>query len=619
MYWRNDEKIGLSQTQVSVPSTNGRSYTGKAGTGGSRVDFEIPPNVKFLDGKNSYLQFKCQLSLPAATDTNSLPTRLQLDPSIGGQSLIRNIRIYSGSRGTLLEEISDYNTKVQMEYSYNQDDSLRKMRALKEGAMISSISNRGTLGTSVSNLIDTRTNPYVAPIAAAPAARNFDNTDFVEAKCSLPLHTGIFADSEKLFPVMMTQGLYIEIDLEDAARCIKQLDSVNRHRRMQQNPLVQGSDAAGTAFAADGTALAGTDFTEIFLTKDNNMLTVDDCPFVKGEVIGICSKTDPAATARLTIGGAAITDGDVVITDITLDGGFVKLTVTSFRNNEAGAGAAQGGVAITTRNFIVYSRSVDKRTQRNDDQVQVIAPITAYQPSYTLSDLQIVCQKIECDPRYEEGMICKLREGGSIDFDILSATNIKHSLLSSNRNATVNLDSSATRAKSCLIVPTDASVYNTAELISSNGNTYDEERLTEDGRLHSIRSGQVGIIDKLSSYQFVLDDKLVPSRPVDVSKINGGKSISAQPLIELEKALLNAEIIPRSFCDYNRNFVIGRAYALDGGVANLNNRSNQLQLFYNESTVAGVDEPPTKDKLLMCYIYHVRRITIKGDSVRVSL
>lgn len=621
MYWRNDEKIGLSQTQVSVPSTNGQSYTGKAGSGGARVDFEIPPNVKFLDGKNSYLQFKCKLSLPAATDTNNIPTRLQLDPFIGGQSLIKNIRIYSGTRGTLLEEISDYNTKVQMEYSYNQDDNLRKIRALKEGAMVPTVSNRGTLGTSVSNLIDTRTNPYVAPISAVPAARNFDDTDFVEAKCSLPLHTGIFADSEKLFPVMMTQGLYIEIDLEDAARCIKQLDSVNRHRRMQQNPLIHGSDNAGTSFAANGTAAGGTNFTEIFLAKDNNMLTVDDCPFVKGEVIGICSKTDPLATARLTVGGNAITDGDVVITDISIGAGnFVKLTTTSFRNLAAGGAAAQGGVEITSRNFVVYSRAVDKRTTRNDDtSVQVIAPITAYQPSYTLSDLQLVCQKIECDPRYEEGMICKLREGGSIDFDILSATNIKHSLLKSNRNATVNLDSSATRAKCCLVVPTDASVYNTAQLISADGNTYDEERLADDGRLHSIRSGQVGIIDKLSSYQFVIDDKLVPSRPVDVSKINGGKSISAQPLIELEKALLNAEILPRSFCDYNRNFIIGRAYALDGGVANLNNRSNQLQLFYNESTTAGVDQAPQKDKLLMCFIYHVRRITIKGDSVVVSL
>ena len=117
----------------------------------------------------------------------------------------------------------------------------------------------------------------------------------------------------------------------------------------------------------------------------------------------------------------------------------------------------------------------------------------------------------------------------------------------------------------------------------------------------------------------VVDDKLVPSRPISVSKINKGESISAQPLIELEKALKQAGIVPRSFVDFNRNFVIGRAYALNDGVANLNNKSNQLQLHYNESTAAGVDQPPSRNKLLYCLMFHLRRISIKGDSVTVTL
>jgi len=44
-YWRNDDKIKVSQTQVSVPSTNGLSYTSTAGQSGRRVDFEIPSTV----------------------------------------------------------------------------------------------------------------------------------------------------------------------------------------------------------------------------------------------------------------------------------------------------------------------------------------------------------------------------------------------------------------------------------------------------------------------------------------------------------------------------------------------------------------------------------------------
>ena len=617
-YWSNDEKIGVKQTQVSVPSTNGRSYTATAGSGGGRMDFEIPPSVKFLDGKNSYLQFDIKLSAGA------IPTRLTLDPFIGAQSLIKNLRIYSGSRAVLLEEISDMNAKVQIEYSYNTDDSLKKMRALKEGSLVQSISTRGTQGTSVSNNTDLMNNPYFKPKLVNAVGANWGINDFVTAKVSLPIHSGIFADSTKIFPVMMTQGLFIEVDLEDPARVIKQLDSVSRHRRLKQNPFFHGITAAGAALT-----LAVTERTEIFLGKQNGVKTVKDCPFVVGERIGICSKDNPDQQANLTIGQGAVTASGVLITNIDVSGGFVRLTTEGFRNSDL---AAQGGgVAVTSNNFVLYSTAVDTRRVTAGTGggavavgVQFVAPLTLYDAAYQIDNAEIVCAKVECDPRYEEGMVCKMREGGSIELDIHSCTNIKHSLLSSNRQATVNLACSNTRVKSTIIMPTDATVYNSAELIGGLNTTYDIETTpTMDTRLHSIRTGQTGIIDQLTNYQMLVNQKLVPSRPIVVSKINKGVSIAAQPLIELEKALSNAGIPPTSFAEYNRNFLIGRAYAISGrdgaGVANLNNISNQLQLQYNESTVAGVDRPPQKDKLLMAFMYHIRRLSIKGDSVTVTI
>jgi len=605
-YWRNDAKIQVKQTQISVPSVNGQSYSGIAGQSGRRVDFTIPPNVKFMDGQNSYLQFDIKLGIGA------IPTRLQLDPFIGGQSVIKNLRIYTGSRGVLLEEITDYNAKVQIEYSYNQDESMRKLRALKEGTLMGNVENRGTLGTSESNNIDTRTNPYHKPVAVVPATRDWGTADdFVTAKLSLPIHSGIFADSSKVFPVMLTEGLYIEVDLEDPARFIKQLDSVNRHRRMQQNPLFHGVDNAGT-----NLVVGATDQTEIFLSKDNNMLSVDNCPFVKGETIGLCEKDNPHKQANLTKADGTLFSPK--ITDIAIDDKFVKLTLETFRNTNTGA--SNPSAEVTTDNWIVYSTAIDqKRVAYNDGTVQTVPPITKYDATCEFTNFEIVVQKVEVDSRYEAGMVAKMKDGGAIELDILSATNYKHSLLKSNRNATINFPVSNTRAKASLIALTDSSVYNTAQLIGGLDATYSEEILAMDGRLHSIRSGQVGIIDNLTSYQMVIDDKLVPTRPIVVSKINGGKSISAQPLIELEKALNQSKIEPRSFCDYNRNFIIGRAYALNDGVANLNNKSNQLQLLYNESLVDGTDQPPVKDKLAMCFVYHLRRILIKGNSISVVL
>ena len=605
-YWRNDEKIKVSQTQVSIPSTNGQSYTGTAGQSGRRVDFEIPPSVKFIDGKNTYLQFDVKVALPAGAD----PTRIHLDPFIGGQSVVKNLRIYSGNRAVLLEEITEYNAKVQIQYSYDADDSMRKMRALKEGCLVDNVENRGTLGTSVSNNIDIRSNPYYKPVSTVPAARNWGTADdFLTAKLSLPIHCGMFADGgDKVFPCLMTNGLFVEVDLEDPARFLKQLDSVNRHRRMKQNPVFHGINAGGDPL----TVANATDRTEIFLGKQNNMISVENCPFVKGEPVGICSATDPNSECAITVAG---NQDYPVITDISLDGGYVKLTFANFRNSDTG-----DGVEATSNNFILFSAAIDKfRTQNDDNSTQLIAKATSYAATVEFSNMEIVVQKIDCDPRYEQGMICKLREGGSIDFDIPSVTNYKHSLLSSNRNATVNMQVSNTRAKSMIVMPSDAKVLDSADLIGGLRDCYEEETTTMDGRLHSIRSGQVGIIDRLTQYQMLVDDKLVPSRPIVVSKINKGVSIAAQPLIELEKALNQAGIVPRSFVDYNRNFLIGRAYALNDGVANLNNKTNQLQLLYNEKTAAGVDQAPAHNKLLYCFMFHIRRISIKGDSVMVTL
>ena len=607
-FWRNDDKIKVSQTQVSVPSTNGRSYTGTAGQSGRRIDFEIPPTVKFMDGKNSYLQFDIKIGIPATLT----PTRLHLDPFIGGQAVVRNLRIYSGSRSVLLEEISDYNAKVQMEYSYNQDDSMRAMRAMKEGSLVTNVESRGTLGTSVSNNIDIETNPYYKPVGTVPVGRDWGNADdFLTAKVSLPIHCGLFAESSKIFPVMMTDGLFVEVDIEDPARFVKQLDSVNRHRRMKQNPIFHGVDVGGNPL----TIVNATNRTEIFLGLQNNMMRVENCPFVKGERIGICSATNPRSECALTLtaGGG---QGYPKIENIELDGsGKIKITCEQFQNSDSGT-----GVEATSNNFILFSAAIDTDRRENDDATAVlVAATTAYPITTEISNAEIVVQQVGVDPRYEAGMMKRMRDGGTIEIDIPSVTNYKHSLLSSNRNATINLAVSNTRAKSMIIMPTDARTLSVADLMAGAKDAYEEETTAMDGRLHSIRSGQVGIIDHLTSYQMVVDDKLVPSRPIVVSKINKGESIAAQPLIELEKALNQAGIVPRSFTDYNRNFLIGRAYALNDGVANLNNKSNQLQLLYNETNAAGADRPPTRDKLLFCFLFHIRRISIKGESVTVSL
>ena len=86
----------------------------------------------------------------------------------------------------------------------------------------------------------------------------------------------------------------------------------------------------------------------------------------------------------------------------------------------------------------------------------------------------------------------------------------------------------------------------------------------------------------------------------------------AQPLIETEKALVQADIPVKSFASFNENFVIARALSLNSGVYDCRGRDFNLQVNYQGSA-------PTKNKLWKNFVWHLRRISIKGDSVSVEM
>ena len=607
-YWNNGEEPPVKQTQTSIPSTNGLSYSG-----GQRVDLTIPPTIELFDGRHSYLQFNVKLVLPAGF--GDTPTRLQLDPKLGCQSLLKNVRIFDQASGKLLEEISDYNSKVGVQYSYDTDDSLKSMRALKEGCLTAVPDNRGTLGTSISNLINTKFNPYYKPKTIDPSliggqGGEFGNADYLDVKCCLPLHTGIFADTIQAFPnFLFENGLRIEIDLEEAPRVVKQLDSVNRNRRLAQNPVFWGTDVNGTNWANGGN-LSG----EIWLDTDNNMTSVGNCPFCVGERLGVCSITDPTdvATFKDTNGDPAYP----TIQQIETNQGYVRLILDQdYANDPAGTTITGGVNNATRRTFVLYSACIDSEIPA----VPELVARPSFDCSYTISNVELCVQSLELDASEKSKMLSELREGGAMEFDCLSVTNYKHSLVASNRQATINLPISNTRAKAMIVVPTDATYYTSSQLVGSIG-TYLEEQADGvnpnyiwDNVLYSAQSGYGGIIDNLTEYQFNIDDKLTPSRPVVVKKNILGRGISAHQLNELDKALNVSRIVPRSFEDFNRNFCIGRAYALGDGVSNLQNRTNQLQLSYNETNA------PTKDKLLNCFVFHIRRIVVRNNNVDVLL
>ncbi len=586
LYWSADDSVKVGETKISIPSENGLDYSP-----GQKVQLFVDPSTKFMDGRETYLEFNVKLALPSG----KAPTRLQLD-KVGGSILIRNIRIYDGSRGNLLEEINAYDTYVAVKYDYDKDRNAENMRALKEGGSVYQPGNRGDSGNMQSAMANTLTNPYFKQTSGDQSA-SFTDSDFLTAKVCIPLHTGIFGNSDTIFPVMMTGGLYMEIDLNDGPAVIKQLDSVLLDRKLSLNPVFHSLNGSTTPDDwANGSAA-----TTFYVDTDNSISgaqRVSKFPFVVGETIGFARTNNNGSLASLSatatiseINSSTSASGGDGLVEVVLD--------ASITNN---------GVAID-QNYALYSTAVSSQS--------------SYDATYTVSNVNLVVSQIHLDPAYEQGMIQKVRDGKAIEFDIQSLTNYKHSILASDRQTTFQIFAQNSRARSLLVVPVDSSVYTSAQQISGSGTymikgtSYSVDNTTskdpDDVALANNRSQYTGVVSELSSIQYTLDGMRVPSREISTKKIATKNSLDAFHLFELEKTLDAAGIPPKSFTEFLNNFCFGRSFGAGSqkGVMDLRGKDLAVVLKYQTDTA------PTVGKLFNSYVFHIRRLVLRDGGVDV--
>ena len=388
----------------------------------------------------------------------------------------------------------------------------------------------------------------------------------------------------------MSNGLYLEFDLQPAARVIKQLDSAVESRRLKQNAFfgqIFDSTPSPSAMASDWDNGQKTQF--IYLASDNNLTSVGDgdeverVPFVIGEQINLMKISDGTilralGTTQMVVSGISASGSSGIMIELDQE----------FTNNS--------GVNVVSGEWVVYSSSV--------------CDATSYAAEYTISNFNLIVHEVKMDPSYMAGMLAKAREGKAIEFDIHSVTNYKNSLLASDRQTSFLIHAQNSRAKSLIVQPCDSSVYTSAQLISAS-ETYEITANAMDTTLNSNRSGLVGICDQLSSVQYQINGKLVPSRPISTKKCATRNSIDAFHLYELEKTLDNAGIVPRSFVKYLDNWSLGRGFATQSGAMDLRGKDLSVLLKYEETTA------PSKNKIINSFVFHVRRLVMRGNGVEV--
>ena len=122
-------------------------------------------------------------------------------------------------------------------------------------------------------------NPYFNCFSSATSQQTTAHTA-KKVKCLLPLHTGIF-QNDKVFPVMLTEGLRVEILLEDAPRCIIPLSQVSDNRALNEKCIFHSlrghDDNQGTG--SDSWADAAGPISHLFIRRDNSQGSAATFPF----------------------------------------------------------------------------------------------------------------------------------------------------------------------------------------------------------------------------------------------------------------------------------------------------------------------------------------------------
>ena len=571
-----DNKIAINQESIAVPSINGLSYNP-----GQLIELRLDPaQVKFFQPQNSYLQFNVKLQMPS--DAAGEVMKLMLDSHIGAQALIRDIRIHDGNNNALLEEIVGYNIATMNKYDYHCNETLRNKRALVEGAG-SRVAPHGQLGTAFSNQ-NTGMNFFSANEDDSTRESQLKNASYTNVKVCLPLNTGIFSN-DKVFPSMLTNGLRISILLEEPQKAIRMLEGAMLNRKKKLNPFIHSSNGCLTTGAFTGAASGATAFTTIFITQDNGYVETDIIPFSVGEKIGIY-RLAPAPEIEQIF----YPNEDPVISKIEFVAAngatesLLKLTTSAFKMTT--------GVAVNSNaSHVIFSNTAE----------------SAYLTTYQVSDVNLVVQSLDMGTNYESDMLRRMREGGTINYDFLSMTNYRYSQLAGDIVAQIQIPLENRRMKSIICIPVDSSAYAPHVQLTASG-TYAEET----GLGNQDRCGLAGISDNIQSYQFTYGGRQQPARLVSTAKTSSKVSVSQQHLIELEKALTSAGISGQSMLEFNRNFCIGRAVAVQNGIYDGRNRQFSLQVNYTGTA-------PTKNKLWNSFVYHIRRMTIAGDSISVEV
>ena len=607
MFRPKSDAVQIGYDSFKVVAKNGTNFTEDG-----IVRFELTRNMGMLDLANSYLECEVELQHPANTAAqNAAMGMLCLEPDIGGQALISEMNIRSSGRQ--IEQLRHYADYAKIHYNATKTEGVMNKRTRLEGCANSFLPRDNPFYTK---------NQPIAPVAASTAANGLTvatNNYYkpVRRKITLPLLGGVFS-SPRAMPVMAVP-LEVELILQKHLRAVRFSSRGDNFFNVTAADLA-GNEAAGVAraqlfldqrseFGAIGGGVAASlvPSSAVGITEGEEPLnSLYNCWFRPGQVVRIF-----AAAGRITAQA-----------DFVANSGIVR-TIQSVKVMDENAAANAGRICITFTADITDGGAAASTGITINQASTTGTPLAGQgQYGYQIFNPRLVVQKVVPPPQVMSQMASAISKGG-LNLDIMSWTAVDNAIPAGQTNSTNIIPIDLSRVKSILSVPTSQTDTDAAFCANAIQGQY----------LNA------------TSYQYQIDNKLIPDRVVDLQveqfpnvlpvpadstkkPYRIGSFISGFHRYEIEKALRSANIdvtntqfLTNNPANYNgiaNNFtarepatwLVGRSMGAGvGSSKNLVGKSCILYLNYNANSNTG--------KLLKNFLVHVRSIQVSMDGVSV--
>mgnify|MGYP003670774850 CR=1 FL=1 len=473
--------------------------------------------------------------------------KMAFSQSCGAASLIDMIRVSVG--GQIISETTEYSTLKKLIVDYTESLSIQQRRAVQTGQHDYTLQDSAVNGTGWK------------PSGANVGPLGVSSGSVLGQPLNGDASTSIAASAKDCKFILTLDGVGL-FEMLQVVPCIAIGDILVEIRLVQQN-----ADALkvlpATAIAQNTEGITNTALVCV-LDPDGEgfkgFTNISNCPYAIGMEIGCIDAAGDILTP----------DAAHLITALAQNNDTGKLTITvdtAFNTDEAGG---DGRIVIL----------------KGTDGNEAVSPNTRFVVKRTDLLLSIV----RPPPQYIEGVMNSVNEGMMIDLN--SYTTYRATLQKEIKAQTVEIPCFVSRARAVFSIP----------------RKQDDGALTIDNATDRNLNGQY---ESMKTYRWQVGTVYYPNQPVELAQMESGLHFSAQHIVELEKAMVSANLPVRSLLKTKQNFVVGRALAKHGASVNLTGLGLR---WYGEYQTAADPSIPLD---VVSFVNHTTRLIINPQGIQV--